>query len=321
MISGWDEGIARVRNSAKWILVVVAAAATFVFGAGTLGKRPELSWHEDTAQLGVACFLAVAAVVLLSWVVYDVAQVFRPEVVDLTDPEAAQLFAGHEQDYFGLHALPGVAPTVQLASARSAVLAIEEALAPMPADPEGPERTRLEGALAGARAQLAEFTEGSQALLDAARYLKVQRNRQVRSFTWAAAAGAVVLGIGYQLVLSTPTTAESSAPATPAPGLAVLSLNDGVPGAAAMWAATGLDRCAPRDPMGRSGALAAVWVVSGSGTADSPYTVRTLPWAARGPGCAAREIQLPPGTATVSTLLVPTTTVTIRPTVTWSLAP
>ncbi|WP_392544945.1 hypothetical protein [Oryzobacter telluris] len=331
VIGSWDEGIARIRNGARWILVVIGAGAAFIFGTGTLGKRPELSWSANTGQLVVALACALVAVLLLGLVVREVARVFTPEVVALEDLEATAEFAGRELDYFGPRALPGVPAATHLRFAERAVVDLEHALSRPPflgteddPDPDGL-RAGVEAALREARQRLVEYQAGAAALLGLARYRRIETKRSVRAITWWAAGGALALGIVYQLVLSTPAAEDTDAAAgggaaSPGSGLVALVLDDKAAGAPEVWKAVGLKDCAPTRPVeGVTGTVALVELVSGSGTAESPWTIRTLPETS-GATCRRIEVVLPHGVATTVTPVPVEVTVTVpTPTVTWRI--
>jgi hypothetical protein len=293
VISSWNEGIARTRNEAKWLLSLLGVAATFLFGTGLIAKPPGLTWADHAGQLWWALALAALGLGALGVVVLQVARVFRPVVADLKKPDddTARALAGRELDFFGPSAFPGVAPHLQARYANSLVRGIEQQVA----EAQPAHRAVLERQLAWARVAQAEIAEGTRNALDMDRYNRVKAQRSLHAvMSTIAGAFALFCGVAFQLALASPPSEEATAePSTDAGGLApgtVVTLVRPTTGPdRTRWTALHLDRCRPVRDEATNHALA---VVVGPGKDSGSYLVQTVPEAAQRRHCERLQFEI-----------------------------
>lgn len=291
VVSSWDEGIAAIRNRAKWLLVGLGAIAALFFGTAPLVSRPTLSWSANWVQLLLAAVVAILGLWLLAIVAKEVADVFKPVTSSLSDldPVTEADFDAHREEYFGPRATLDPAQQ-QLRDANRTVLLLEHALA----GARGTQKTDLAGALREARARQVAVTAGVEALLEFDRYNKVVRSRSLSNRTFQWAFGAVVAGVLFQLILSAAPADEDSADGSGTAGSATVSgvaqltrPADDSP-ALPVWDALQLPACTTSESDG-----VIVVVTGGSGSIEAPYRVQTIPEAADGEVCPRISFTVP----------------------------
>lgn len=295
--ASWDEAIASVRNSAKWLVIATGAAATFIFGAGTLGARAELG-SADSGRLAIAVLLGVLGIGFLALLAWDVAKVFQPATAslhDLTDETKEVLrrnWGINPGGWVTVAAVgdadqppqdPGRALMELIARHRGDLAALEQALVDaqsLPGTQGKTTRRALEAAKNATATKLAAVTATADGALDMERYHQVKATRSTSGETYAFAALALIFALGYQLALSAATAAEEESSDESGAGSSRIVGHLGpaaTPQAARVWERSGLARCVDRTVATGSGATVTVLITSGSGGADDPYVVQTVP--------------------------------------------
>ncbi|WP_298746636.1 hypothetical protein [uncultured Serinicoccus sp.] len=289
VVDTWDEAIASVRNSAKWLVIVVATVASFLFGAGTLGARSELG-GAPVPLLLLAALLGVVGIVALAEVAWRVADVFRPEVVSIdefTDETRAALrsswwlaFDGEPKTDRPERELLDQLKAYQIRLGQLDLALIEHQHAAGTAGAANRATLRQQRrALVKQQRQAHQLTA---TMMDMERYHRVRATRSLTPRTYVTAGIALASALLFQLTLAAATGAEEEdAEAAPAGGAApVVGWLSPTEDGADFWEAVGLASCrapagagtAPDQPAGGIPVL----LTEGEGTADAPYVVQTL---------------------------------------------
>ena len=294
--ASWDEAIASVRNSAKWLVIATGAAATFIFGAGTLGARAELG-SADSGSLAIAVLLGVLGIGFLALLAWDVAKVFQPATAslhDLTDETREVLRRNWAINPGGWVTVamtgdadqppedPGRELMELIARHRGDLAALEQALVDaqsLPGTQGKTTRQALEAAKNATTAKLAAVTATADGALDMERYHQVKATRSTSIETYAFAALALIFALGYQLALSAATAGEEASAdgsgATSAPVVGHLG-PAATAEAAEVWRKSGLGACGEGDA-GDAVTTVPVLITGGDGGVDDPFVVQTVP--------------------------------------------
>ncbi|WP_151526822.1 hypothetical protein [Serinicoccus kebangsaanensis] len=290
VVDTWDEAIASVRNSAKWLVIVVATVATFLFGAGTLGARSELA-DAPVPLLLLAGVFGVTGIAALGEVAWRVADVFKPEVVsieELTDETRKALRSSWWLAFRDEppQERPEAELVTRLKTYRADLGHLDAAILAQQQTP-GTAGGGARAALSRARDTLVEEQRQAHQLtatmMEMERYHRVKATRSLTSTTYVTAGMALVSALLFQLILAAATGAEEDAPAAggASPSTSVVGWLSATEDGAEFWDAVGLASCrATADPDASPAQPAGgipVLLGAGDGTAESPYVVQTLP--------------------------------------------
>ena len=289
VVDTWDEAIASVRNSAKWLVVVVATVATFLFGAGTLGARSELG-DAPVPLLLLAALLGVVGIAALAEVAWRVADVFRPEVVsvdELTDETRTALRTSWWlafRDEPPTDRPPETELVARLKRYRADLGQLDAALLDQQRAP-GTEGASTRAALGRARDTLVEQQRQAHQLtatvMEMERYHRVKATRSLTPRTYVTAGVALASALLFQLTLAAATGAEEEDGSAPSGGASpVVGWLSPTEDGADFWEAVGLTSCRPptgaETAPGQPAGGIPVLLTEGEGTADTPYVVQTL---------------------------------------------
>jgi len=271
--TGWTAAVARVRDTNAWIVKAFVALAGVLIGSGPLlvklGDLPSLPLVLLAAVMGLTALVGVGVVI------HYASTVMLPETTDLTDlvtatsgPLAA--LRNHVESY----------PATYLGDARSvaALLAdldgwerTSEQLSERAAtgtSRSSTERAALERARAAARAQLDALRARFADLLDQAVYAEVRATfERARRFMYA---GALLTAVGTAVYLGAlgVDLGNEDEKGTDSPTVATVGTFTWLSGADEV-----------RRTLGLSDSTCTALPVSftGSGTAESPWQLTTLP--------------------------------------------
>ncbi|MBO3087124.1 hypothetical protein [Cellulomonas dongxiuzhuiae] len=302
------------QSAVKWLLTALAATATLVFGAGPVLKPTGLSLEDDAGQLVVAGLFAVVGLLSVGAIIVSASRVFLTEAIDvhsLTSDVVTAVQASPDRFFPALLQPKTVAAFAdalrekrkayirEVTELREHELAVAKARAagdPRAAEAENKLLDSVKVEVPSALNEL-ELYENKRDLIVAFAEAEQKRTiwKKVRTTLYRAGPLAVIGGVGFQLVLSTPS--DPGAAADPVPTTMTPLDNTG---ATVLWTQLGLASCElPEAPTGREGLAARtvpVVLLGGAGSAADPWRVQTVPTS---PLCVARTFEVTRDVVTV----------------------